>query len=148
MTETAKTEPAVALWRLYALRLIYLAIFVGLSRFVWEGLLFRSADWSLMTGIAQSMFAALALLCLLGLRYPLQMLPLIFFETVWKLIWLALIALPAVRNARWAEISTTVYECIGVILVFFILPWGYVWRRYVSDPGDRWRNARKAERPS
>jgi len=141
LTGTKKSEPFVALWRLYALRIIYLAIFIGLSRFVWEGLLVRSADWPLMTGIAQSMLAALALLCLVGLRYPLQMLPLIFFETVWKLIWLLLIALPAIQNGRWPEVSTTVYECIGVVVVFVILPWGYVWRRYVSNPGDRWRNA-------
>lgn len=85
------------------------------------------------------MLAALAVLCLLGLRYPLAFLPLILFETLWKLIWLALIAVPAMQNGRWDVVSSTVYECIGVVVVFAILPWRYVWTQYVTAPGDRWR---------
>ncbi len=141
MTQAARPLPPVSLWRLYALRLIYLLIFLGLSSFVWEQLLFQSSDWPLMTGIAKSMFAALALLCLLGLRYPLQMLPLILFETLWKAVWLVVIALPAWQTGRWEVVETTVYECIGIIVVLIILPWGFVWARYVAHPGDRWRRA-------
>jgi hypothetical protein len=139
LNPSAQTPPPVSLWRLYALRLIYLLIFVGLSSFVWRQPFFESSGWPLMTGIAKSMFAALALLTLLGLRYPLQMLPLILFETLWKAIWLAVIALPAAHNGRWDVVEATVYECIGIVVVLFIMPWGYVWTRYVTAPGDPWR---------
>jgi len=139
LTHDAKTPPPVSLWRLNALRLIYLLIFLGLSSFVWEQLLFQSSDWPLMTGVAKSMFAALALLTLLGLRYPLQMLPLLLFETLWKTIWLALVAVPAAQNGRWEDVESTFYECVGIVVVFVIMPWGHVWTRYVTRPGDPWR---------
>jgi hypothetical protein len=28
---------------------------------------------------------------------------------------------------------------VGVILMPLVIPWGYVWRHYVKQPGDRWR---------
>ena len=27
----------------------------------------------------------------------------------------------------------------GVMIMPFVIPWGYVWRNYVLAPGDRWR---------
>jgi len=29
---------------------------------------------------------------------------------------------------------------LGVILLPFVIPWGYVWRHYGKRPGARWRN--------
>ena len=26
-----------------------------------------------------------------------------------------------------------------VVVIIAVTPWGYVWRRYVTAPGDRWR---------
>ncbi len=48
----------------------------------------------LMSGVADSLLGALALLCILGLRYPVKMLPLLLFETAWKTAWLLGFALP------------------------------------------------------
>jgi hypothetical protein len=36
----------------------------------------------------------MSLLALLGLRYPVQLLPLLVFESAWMLIWLAAVAVP------------------------------------------------------
>ncbi|MEO1657574.1 MAG: hypothetical protein AAFR65_07620 [Pseudomonadota bacterium] len=139
MTSSTHPLPTVAQWRIHVLRLFYLAITAGLSSFVWQQLFFESSDWPLMTGVAKSMFAALALLTLLGVRYPLQMLPLIFFETLWKTIWILVIAIPAALGGRWAVVEATFYECIGIVFVFFVMPWGHVWARYVAQPGEPWR---------
>jgi hypothetical protein len=63
--------PEVAIWRLNTLRFIYLLIFVGQSSFVWQQLFFESTHWPVMTGVAKSMMGAMALLSILGVRYPL-----------------------------------------------------------------------------
>ena len=77
---------------------------------------------------------------LLGLRYPLAMLPLLMFELAWKMIWLVAYGLPqwssGQRPPTFAEDSFNIG--LGVILLL-VIPWGYVWRHYVQRPGDRWR---------
>ena len=95
--------PLVAYWRVIALRLVYLLIILGLSSFVWQQLLFEAADLATMTGVAKSMMAALVILCVFGLRYPLDLLPVLVFELLWKALWMLLIALPAALYDRWTE---------------------------------------------
>ncbi len=139
MASQIEISPPVAMWRVNALRIIYLLIALGLSSFVWRQLLYESADWPLMRGVAKSMFAALALLALFGVRYPLQMLPVILFETLWKTIWIVAIAIPAGLNGRWSVVESTFYECVGIVVIFFIMPWRHVWTLYVRQPGEPWR---------
>ena len=92
------------------------------------------------------MLTAVSLLAALGIRYPLQMLPLLFFELVWKSIWLIAVALPLWSAGRLDPATMeTVKACLmGVVLVPLVLPWGYVWANYVKKPGDRWRAQREA----
>ena len=64
----------VSLFRLYVLRAMYLFIVVGLGFYVWPGALDPNKHWELMQGEVSCMLAAFSLLCLVGLRYPLQIL--------------------------------------------------------------------------
>mgnify|MGYP003498230173 CR=1 FL=1 len=68
--------PPVATWQISAMRFLFLLMAFVMGGFVWTQLLFESADWDVMRGLAKSMLAALALMSLLGVKYPLQMLPL------------------------------------------------------------------------
>jgi hypothetical protein len=94
-----------------------------------------------MTGVARAMLTALGLLALLGLRYPLQMLPLMLFELAWKALWLAFYGLPAwsAGDMNPAYASSLQETGIGVILVILVVPWKYAWDRYVTRRADRWR---------
>src|SRR6516165_7705019 len=47
-----------------------------------------SPPWELMHGVVNSMPLALVLLAIRGLRYPLKMPPLLFWEIAWKATWL------------------------------------------------------------
>ena len=92
------------------------------------------------------LLAALTAMMALGVRYPLQMLPLLLFEFLWKAIWLVAIALP-LWSAHQLDPETmeTVKACmLGIVLYPIVIPWPYVWANYVKKPGDRWRRAAPA----
>lgn len=132
--------PQVSLLRLYLLRAVYLAIAVGMGMQMWPMILHHSLDKPLMSGVADSLLGALALLCILGLRYPVKMLPLLLFETAWKTAWLLGFALPLWLAHRIdPDTADSVFACGMVVLVIPILPWRYLIDTYVKQPGDRWR---------
>ena len=130
----------VSLLRLYALRAGYLLLVVGLGLTIWPGVIHHEEPWSLMQAVVNAMLAALSALAILGLRYPLQMLPLLFFELAWKAIWLLAVALPLWSAGRMdAATLGTVYECLLAVIFLVVIPWPYVFANYVAKPGDRWR---------
>ena len=129
----------VSLIRLYALRLLYLVMAVGEGSIQWP-LLLHHVPWSMMSGVAHAMLAALAAVALLGVRYPLKMLPLLFYELAWKVVWLTVVALPLWRVGPLdAGTMETVVACLLVVIVPVIVPWPYIVANYMRAPGDRWR---------
>jgi hypothetical protein len=80
-------------------------------------------------------------MCVLGLRYPRQMLPLLLFEMAWKTIWFLAFGLPQYLSGQVPPTFGEDFKAItiGVVIMPFVIPWGYVWRHYVKAPGDRWR---------
>jgi hypothetical protein len=130
----------ISLFRLYLLRAMYLLMAVGIGISFWPVVLSHPPSWPLMNSIVASMLAALGLLCFAGLRYPLQMLPLLLFEAAWKVVWLTAVALPLWRAGRMDESTlASFYEIILVVILIPIIPWGYVFQHYFRKPGDRWR---------
>lgn len=130
----------VSLCRLYILRGMYLFIAVGLGFYVWPGVLDPNRHWELMQGQALCMLAAFSLLCLLGLRYPLQMLPVLLWEVIWKTLWLVLVPLPQWMAGKVDEsLKPTIFAISMVLLVYIAIPWRYVLVQYVKGPGNRWR---------
>jgi hypothetical protein len=130
----------VSMLRLYALRAAYLLIVVGLGVTIWPGLIHHENPWTLMQGVVCCVLAAVSLLAVLGLRYPLQMLPLLLFELVWKSIWLIVVALPLWSADQMdAATSETAVACLMGVIFPIVIPWPYVFANYVTKPGDRWR---------
>ncbi len=128
------------LWRLYLLRGGYLLIAVGMGMQIGSAYLSPHAPWTLTHGVMNAMLLALVLLSVLGLRYPLKMLPLLFWEMSWKAIWLLCVALPAWQSGKMdASISDTAFACSISVIFLFVVPWPYVIARYVRQPGDRWK---------
>jgi hypothetical protein len=133
----------VSIFRLYLLRALYLLIAVGLAVMIWPGILSPPENLSHMAGVGRSLFGAVSLLAFLGLRYPLKMLPLLFFELVWKTIWVLAFGLPLwLNNQLDANTEQTLFDCfVGIVLVLVAMPWGYVVKHYLKVPGDRWTGA-------
>ena len=129
----------VSLFRLYLLRAGYLLLVVGLGLTVWPAIITHARPWELMHGVVVCMLGALGALALLGLQYPLQMLPLLFFEVAWKALWLTRVALPLWTAHRMdADTAETAYECLMAVIFLVIIPWPYVFETYVRKAGDRW----------
>jgi hypothetical protein len=133
----------VSIARLYALRATYLLIAVGLGFTIWPGVLNPPANLEHYRGVVRSVLAAVSLLAVLGLRYPLTMLPLLLFELVWKTIWVVAIGLPLWRGDQFdpATLETWNACLMGLVLFPLVIPWRYVVETYVRAPSDRWRSA-------
>lgn len=130
----------VSVFRLNLLRAMYLLIVVGLALILWPGIIFKSQSWTLSQSVINCMLAAFSLLCAFGLRYPLQMLPILLWELVWKAGWLALVALPKYLAGTMDEAFTAnAIEVAVVVLIPFVIPWGYVFSHYFKKPADQWR---------
>jgi hypothetical protein len=127
----------VALWRLYLLRGGYLLIAAGMGLQMRDAYLGPHQPWTLTHGVMNAMLLALVLLSILGLRYPLKMLPLLFWEMTWKATWLLSVALPVWQAGRIADIWDTTFACLMSAIFVVIVPWDYVWRNFVGAPGDR-----------
>lgn len=135
----------LSLRRLYVLRAGYLVVGGGLVVYRWPSFLRHDQAWPLMDGIVISMLVAMSVLMLLGLRYPLKMLPILLFEAAWKLLWLGTVALPLQLSgqmdpATWEK----AVECSWVVVVLVTVPWRYAFSQYVTAHGDPWRGARRS----
>ena len=132
----------VSLTRLYMLRAVYLIIAVGLGMVVWPGIVHHEKPWELMQGVVNCMLAAFGLLCAVGVRYPLRMLPVLLWELLWKTLWLAIVALPAWRAGQMDQATMeNAFACLLVVMIPIAMPWRYVFDNYLKRPGDRWRDA-------
>ena len=138
MSPQATAIDEVSLTRLHVLRATYLLLVIGLGAMIVPALVAHPLT---SRGVIPSLLGAVWLLAFLGLRYPLQMLPLLMFEFAWKSIWMLAYGLP-----QWlaGQMPPTFAEDVfaigmGVILMPLVIPWGYVYRHYVKQPGARWR---------
>jgi len=141
MNSTATKERVdgeVSLTRLYVLRATYMLLVVGLGATNLPVLLHHDPG---SRGVIPSVLGGIWLLAFLGLRYPLQMLPLLLYEFAWKTIWVLAFGLPqwsaGAIPPTWPEDFKAI--AAGVILMPIVIPWGYVCRHYVKQAGERWR---------
>ena len=113
--------------RLWLMRAMYLLMAVGIGLTIWPLIISHSSAVPRMTGVAWALLGTIGLLALLGVLYPLQMIPILLFELTWKVIWLTAFALP-----RWLDgtlddaMRTTIFETsLGAILLV-VIPWRYL----------------------
>jgi hypothetical protein len=133
-----ETTARLSVGRLNAMRAGYLLMGVGLAIVKWP-LLADAHTRPLYEGVTLCLLTAMSLLAFLGLRHPVKLLPLLLFESVWKILWLALVALPrAVTGTLDAGTTNSVVSCSLVLLILAVIPWRYVWRHYVRTGPDAW----------
>lgn len=135
--------PDVSLVRLYTLRLSYLILALGIGIYFWPAVIHHDADFALSQGIRYSLLAAIGLLAVLGLRYPVRMIPLLLFEITWKTIYLLAFALRLWTAHQLTPVAAQDVQSVLMVVIFLpLIPWGFVWKRYILAAGDRWTSKR------
>ena len=131
--------PELSTARLNLMRVGYALMGVGLVIVKWP-LLPQAHELPLFESVALCLLTAMSVLALLGLRHPTRMLPLLVFETLWKVLWLGIVALPrATAGTVDTATSEVIVNCSLVVVILAATPWPHVYRTYVRGSGDRWR---------
>jgi hypothetical protein len=135
------TSRGLSVRRLNVMRIGYAVMGVGIAVRNWPLLVNRSEPWPLYEGVTKYMLVAMGLLALLGLRYPLRMLPILLFESAWKLLWLGAIAAPLwIADDMDATTAEVAGAALWVVIILAVIPWRYVFTHYVVQRGDAWRS--------
>lgn len=131
----------VSIPRLTILRAYYALMGVGTMVVFWPDLISHSDDFGINAGAQYSLLGALSPLALVGLRYPLKMLPVIIYEFLWKTLWFLFVVAPLWSHGRMTDdVWANVFACsVAIVLTPVVMPWRYFWKVYVSAPVDRWR---------
>jgi hypothetical protein len=140
-TATARTavDEELSPRRLNVMRFGYAFMGLGLAIVKWPLLIQDAASLPLMDGVVTCLLTAMLILAFLGLRYPVRMLPILLFEVAWKVLWIAVIAIPRlVADDMNAATQEVLFSCSFVVIIIAVIPWGYVARRYVRTPGNAW----------
>lgn len=118
---------------IYLMRILYALMFFMLGYTTWSEIVTHVGPWDPNKAVAWTVWTAFSALAGLGILHPLKMLPILLLEIFYKVLWLILVAYPLWSTdtlaGSAAEGITMVF--IPVILVVFIIPWGYVFKHYV-----------------
>lgn len=138
-SDRAPGRKALPTYRLNLMRVGYLVMGVGLAVFRWPALL-HASSLSPFEGVVVAMLTAMSLLAFVGLRYPIKMLPILVFESAWKVLWLAVIALPhLIAHDVDGPTEKLLSSVVWVVVILAVTPWDYVWRSFVTAPSERLR---------
>jgi hypothetical protein len=121
---------------IYLLRLLYILMFFVLGRDTWTQILTHRGTWEPYEAVAWCVWTAFATLAGLGLLRPLKMLPIVFLEIFYKVLWLMLVAYPLwKKGALWGSPAESVaIPFLWVPLPIIAVPWGYAFATYVYKP--------------
>jgi len=132
-------KPELPLWRLYTLRLCYLILAGGIGTFFWPSVIHHTSEFAISSGVRMSLLAGLGLMAALGFRYPVQMIPLLLFELMWKAIYLLFFALPLWQAHHITDAVADDIKSIAMVVIFIpLIPWGYVARNYLMKRSEKW----------
>ena len=132
MATTESATPPLSRVRLYGLRAAYLLIGIGLALTKWP-LLGQVRSLDVYEGVTLCMLTAMSLLALVGVARPVALIPVLLFEVLWKLLWLGLVAAPALVSGNTdPSITRIAVNCTLVVPVLLAVPWRNVWHVHVK----------------
>jgi hypothetical protein len=129
-------------YRVNLMRAAYLFMAVGLAFVKWP-LFIQSGGVAALPafeGVVAALLTAMSLLALLGVRYPIRLLPVLVFEVLWKVIWLVSVGVPHLLAGTLDGQLSSIFANVSLLVVIAALtPWAFAWKQYVRAAGDAWR---------
>jgi len=130
----------ISLFRLYTLRVFYFVMAAGIGVYYWPSVIHHTSEFATTRGVEYAMLAGLGAVAILGLRYPVQMVPILLFELTWKAIYLLAFALPLWSAGQITASAATDIQAVLLVVIFIpCVPWRYVFAQYLLKRGERWR---------
>lgn len=128
----------VGKFRLALLRGMYILIVVGLALSIWPGIFTNSGRVADSHTVVSSFLAAVSILAAVGVFYPLKLLPILFFELIWKSLWLLVFALPMHLGEGLDDYAkgNLFAVIVGIVLTAIAVPWCYVFKCYFKTSWD------------
>ncbi|MEO9870676.1 hypothetical protein [Ekhidna sp.] len=132
MPELSLTKDSTSKIRLYFMRGLFALNFLSLFFDNWNQILFPKEQLDVLTGVTISFWAAFSLLNLIGIRFPLKMIPVLLIQFIYKLAWIIGVYRPAYQNDVIDEyLQSFLWVCVaGVVLNLLIIPWKMVYNSY------------------
>jgi hypothetical protein len=117
----------------HLIRLGFLLVFLTIGNISRRAIINHQGPWDPLQAAAISMWTAHSLLSLVGVFHPLKMLPLVLFEIIYKLVWLAIVARPlwSAHQLAGSPAEGLTYAFLPVAVPIVLVPWGYVFRTYI-----------------
>jgi hypothetical protein len=122
--------------QIYLMRLLYILMFFVLGRETWTEILTHKGPWDPYEAVTYCVWTAFATLAGLGILRPLKMLPIVFLEIFYKVLWLIIVAYPLwTKGALWGSPAEAItIPFLWVVLPIVAVPWGYAFVTYVYRP--------------
>ncbi len=118
---------------IYLLRILFTLMFLFVGSDSWKHILNHTGPWDNINAAAWCMWGSYSLISLIGILRPLKMLPIVLFEIIYKIVWLAIVAYPLwVKNeliGSPAEGMTRVFSWIW--LPILAMPWRYFFMTHI-----------------
>lgn len=129
-------ESEIGKIRLYAMRIVFFLTFIGLAPGAWQEIISPNETVEAYYGVAVSFWAALSVLALIGIVYPVKMMPLLILQFSYKLVWLVGVGYPLYSQGLLDESSEglAMANGIGVIIDLLVIPWVYAFKKYFEKP--------------
>ena len=124
----------ISRWRVNLLRAAFGFMFVGLVMMVWRGIIAPHEGIGHAETAMRALLGGVSILALIGIFRPLEMLPLMLFEFVWKAIWIVAFGLPLWRaGTLTGDFAETMFNCLfGIVFTLVLTPWDLVFKKYIT----------------
>ncbi|BFM05018.1 hypothetical protein [Halioxenophilus aromaticivorans] len=121
--------------RVSLMRILYFLTFITLVTW-WPRLFSHDGTWDPLTGVGISFYAVASILALVGIAYPIQMIPLLLIQLLYKATWVLFVGLPITSSgaeSAFAE-ELMIANSVGVVIDLLVIPWFFVFKKYFGLP--------------